>query len=88
MKKNLYYPAVHITEVMKKLGRDVSDADNYLFPLCTLDSKINEHYADCILSGAVDSVVHRRDFGLGHIRFEWNATGKYAPGIRFAVMVH
>lgn len=86
MKKNLFYPAVHITEVMEKLGRDVSDTDNYPFLLCTLDSEIDQHYADRILSGAVDSVVHRRDFGLGHIRFEWNATGKYAPGIRFAVM--
>lgn len=86
MKKNLFYPAVHITEVMEKLGRDISDTDNYLFSLHTLDSEISEHYTDCMLSGAVDSVVHRRDFGLGHVRFEWDATGKYAPGIRFAVM--
>lgn len=86
MEKRLFYPAVHVTEVMERLGRNIDDPNNYSFSLQTLDDCVGGHYADRVLSGAVNAVAHRRDFGLGHVRFEWDAVGKYAPGIRFAAM--
>lgn len=85
MKKNLFYPAVSIDDVMDVLGRDINNSDNYRFSLQTLDIQADKHYTERMLSGAVDSVVHRLNYGSKETRFEWKATGKYAPDIRFSV---
>lgn len=86
MKKNLFYPAVHITEVMKRLGRSADNTDNYLFSLRDLDLQTDKSYTERTLSGAVDAVAHRRKLGENQVCFEWVATGNYAPDICLAAL--
>jgi len=85
MEKRLFYPAVHVTEVMERLRRDVFNSDCYRFSLGILESETSEPCAERMLSGAVDAIAHRREYEHDQARFEWDATGKYAPGVRFAI---